>query len=102
MEERQMQYTAVYQSPIGEILLAADDVGLTGLWFAGAKYCALGLDKDHEERETSALTQAKCWLDTYFSGKEPDFTPSIHMLGTPFQLEVWGLLRQIPYGETTT
>ena len=33
-----MMFTAHYQSPLGEILLAADEVGLTGLWFDRAKY----------------------------------------------------------------
>ena len=32
-----MQYTTTYQSPLGGILLAADDLGLTGLWFEGQK-----------------------------------------------------------------
>ena len=36
-----MQYTTTYQSPVGEILLAADEIGLTGLWFAGEKYYTL-------------------------------------------------------------
>ena len=44
-----MQYTARYRSPMGEILLAADGTGLTGLWFEGAKYYAGGLDPEHEE-----------------------------------------------------
>lgn len=97
-----MQYTTLYQSPLGEILLAADAVGLTGLWFDGEKYYARNLDEEHEMRETQALSETKQWLDTYFSGREPDFMPPIHMIGTPFQLEVWELLRMIPYGETTT
>lgn len=42
------------------------------------------------------------WLDIYFSGKEPDFMPPVHMIGSPFRLSVWELLRQIPYGETVT
>ncbi len=33
-----MQYTSYYHSPIGRILLASDDLGLTGLWFEGQKY----------------------------------------------------------------
>ena len=41
-----MQYTSTYQSPVGEILLACDEIGLTGLWFAGEKFYALSLDKD--------------------------------------------------------
>lgn len=97
-----MQYTSTYQSPLGEILMVCDEAGLTGMWFLGQKYFALGLGKEHEERETPVLTETKRWLDIYFSGREPDFTPALHMIGSPFQLTVWELLRQIPYGKTTT
>lgn len=97
-----MQYTTTYQSPIGEILLAADDVGLTGLWFDGEKYYAWNLDEKHEEKEIPIFVEVKNWLDIYFSGKEPDFMPPMHMLGTDFQKEVWEILRTIPYGKTTT
>ena len=97
-----MQYISHYSSPLGTILLAADEIGLTGLWFEGQKYFALYLDKEHEEKELPVLKQAKTWLDIYFSGREPDFMPPMHMLGTAFQKEVWEILRTIPYGETTT
>lgn len=97
-----MQYTTTYQSPMGKILLAADDIGLTGLWFEGQKYYALNLDKKHEEKEVPILKEAKHWLDIYFTGKEPDFIPPVHMTGTPFRMEVWEILRRIPYGETIT
>lgn len=70
-----MMFTAHYQSPLGEILLAADEVGLTGLWFDRAKYYAAGLAPQSTERETPPLTEAKRWLDVYFSGKMPDFMP---------------------------
>ena len=97
-----MHYTTTYQSPLGEILLAADEIGLTGLWFDGEKYYAWNLDAKHEEKELPVFSEAKRWLDIYFSGREPDFMPPMHMLGTNFQKEVWKILRTIPYGETTT
>ena len=97
-----MQYTTTYHSPLGEILLAADEIGLTGLWFDGEKYYAWNLDENHEEKEVPVFQEAKRWLDIYFSGREPDFMPPMHMLGTAFQKEVWEILRTIPYGETTT
>ncbi len=97
-----MQYTAKYQSPMGEILLAADESGLTGLWFEGQKYYADSLAPEHEEKELSVFQTVKNWLDIYFSGKEPDFMPPVHLIGSPFRLGVWELLRQIPYGETVT
>lgn len=62
-----MHYTSRYQSPLGEILLAADNIGLTGLWFYGQKYFALHLDESHEEKTCPVLGQAKIWLDLYFS-----------------------------------
>lgn len=97
-----MQYISHYHSPLGDILLAADTIGLTGLWFEGQKYFALHLDKKHEERELPVIEQAKCWLQTYFSGKEPDFTVPLHFTGTDFQNQVWEILRSIPYGNTIT
>lgn len=97
-----MYYTSTYQSPLGKILLAADEIGLIGLWFEGAKYYAKGLGEEREEREVPVFCEAKRWLDSYFSGKEPLFLPPIHLIGTPFQKEVWETLRTIPYGTTLT
>ena len=97
-----MQFTGRYASPLGGILLAADDVGLTGLWFEGQKYFAQSLDEAHEEREMPLFDDVKRWLDLYFSGQTPDFTPPLHLTGTAFQREVWEILCAIPYGRTTT
>ena len=97
-----MQYTSHYASPIGEILLAADEIGLTGLWFEGQKYFALHLDKNHEDKEIPLFTTVKQWLTIYFSGKEPDFSVPLHFTGTDFQNEVWEILCTIPYGQTVT
>ena len=38
----------------------------------------------------------------YFSGEEPNFTPPLHLIGSAFRQEVWHILLQIPYGQTTT
>ena len=97
-----MQYTSRYRSPLGEMLLAADETGVTGLWFAGQKYFARHLDKEQVEKEIPPFTTVKQWLDVYFAGREPDFTVPLHFTGTAFQNEVWGILCTIPYGRTTT
>lgn len=91
-----------YTAPLGELLLAADEVGLTGAWFEGQKYFARTLPKDRTERETPVLAEAKRWLDCYFSGEAPDFLPPLHPQGSEFQKAVWDRLLRIPYGETTT
>ena len=97
-----MQYIHSYCSPMGDILLAADDAGLTGLWFEGQKYFARTLDKEHEKREIPLFEKTKQWLDIYFSGKEPDFSVPLHLTGTDFQKDVWEILGTIPYGHTMT
>lgn len=83
-----------YESPLGNILLAADDEGLTSLGFSEKK--------DSVSPNHPVLREAARWLDSYFFGQNPGFTPSLHLLGTPFQMEVWRLLLDIPFGKTTT
>lgn len=94
-------YTTGYDSPLGLIHLAGDEQGLIGLWFKGQKY-----DQDlppgfvlTANDQLEAFRQANRWLDIYFSGREPDFTPALSTIGTDFQLEVWRALLDIPYGQ---
>lgn len=100
--KRSLEYTCTYKSELGNILLAADEIGLTGLWFEGQKYFANTLPEEHISKETPILTDAKKWLDIYFSGEEPKFTPSLHPTGSAFRQAVWQILLQIPYGQTIT
>lgn len=97
-----MTYTYNYSSPEGEILLAANDNGLTGLWFYGAKYFAADLEDERTEKLTPVLRQTLRWLDIYFSGSEPDFMPPLELHGSDFRRRVWAELEKIPYGETVT
>ncbi len=97
-----MTFTQHYDSPLGDILLAADEIGLTGLWFDGEKYFADNLPAEHAEKKTPALAEARRWLDLYFAGREPDFLPQLHPIGSAFRLSVWEILLRIPYGKTTT
>lgn len=94
--------TQHYASPLGRILIAADEQGLTGLWFDNQKYFADTLPKDAVAQSTSILADAARWLDIYFSGQEPDFLPPLHPTGSEFRKAVWEILLQIPYGQTTT
>lgn len=73
-----MQYTNKYSSPLGEMLMAADDTGLTGLWFMGQKYFALYLDREHKEKDLPVFRDTKHWLDIYFSGKDLDNTETAY------------------------
>ena len=75
-------FTRHYDSPMGRILLAADEIGLRGLWFDGQKYFARDLPEKRIEQETHAIAEARRWLDVYFTGKEPDFLPPLHPIGS--------------------
>lgn len=95
-------YTYHYDSPLGGITLAGNGMQLTGLWFDGQKYFGTTLTEAHEEKCLSVFEQTVCWLDIYFSGKAPDFTPPLEVEATPFRKSVWEILLTIPFGSTMT
>lgn len=97
-----MVYTSIYKSILGNITLAADEIGITGLWFEGQKYFAHSLPSKVISGDNASISKAKKWLDIYFAGQQPGFMPPLHMMGTPFRQKVWQILLQIPYGETIT
>lgn len=98
-----MLYTNHCASPLGEILLAADGAGLTGLWFMeNQKHKGIGLSAEAEERALPVFDEAKRWLDLYFSGRDPGFTPPLHLTGSAFRNRVGEILLEIPYGKTVT
>ena len=98
-----MTYTAHYDSPLGGITLASDGHALTGLWFDGQKHFAATLtNESSEDSDLPVFEHTRKWLDLYFSGDCPDFTPPLAPKGTPFQQKVWRLLLAIPYGKTVT
>ena len=80
-----------YPSPVGMLYLTADEDGLTGIWM-------------HPEKteDFTQLSQAKDWLDAYFSGNPMEISFPLNPHGTAFQKQVWEILLTIPYGETTT
>ena len=81
-----MNYTNHYDSPIGGITLASDGEALTGLWFDGQKYFADNLAHDHVDKSLPVFEKTIQWLDLYFCGKVPDFTPALQMKTTPFRI----------------
>lgn len=91
---------AYYHSPLGLITLASDGVALTGLWLEGQKYFAATLSEKAEVCDLPVFQETCKWLDLYFSGCEPDFTPLLKPEGTAFRQRVWQSLLRIPYGKT--
>ena len=97
-----MKYRSKYLSPIGKILLTADNAGLTGLWFETGKPFGPKTSPEYVAAEIPLFIEVKRWLDLYFSGQEPNFMPQMHVEGSPFQKIVWEMLQRIPYGTTVT
>ena len=97
-----MDYTQHYDSPLGGITMAGGGERLSGLWFDGQKHFAETLSAEHAEKELPVFSETKRWLDLYFSGKIPDFTPPLEMRGSAFRRAVWEILLEIPYGRTAT
>lgn len=95
-----MEYFFEYKSPIGGIIITSDETEITGLRFKRESEAEVLSDKRY--KETSAIKEAKKWLDIYFSGNNPGYIPAINPKGTEFQKLVWKLLLEIPYGKTTT
>ena len=97
-----MIYTCKYASPLGSITLAGDDAELTGLWFDGQRYFGSTLPADAKAGRSPVFDEARRWLDVYFSGRQPDFTPPLRYGSTPFRRIVCGIMLSIPYGQTMT
>lgn len=97
-----MAYIYHYHSPLGGITVSSNGSEITGLWFDGQKYFGDTLPKDCEEKDLPVFEQTKKWLDIYFSGKAPDFTPPLKMETTFFRKAVWEIMLTIPFGQTMT
>ena len=91
-----------YDSPLGGITLVSDGEALTELSFDRQIPFADTIDEEIIEKELPIFVQTCHWLDIYFSGREPDFTPQLKMNTTPFRKVVWKILLTIPYGKTMT
>jgi methylated-DNA-[protein]-cysteine S-methyltransferase len=93
----------VVPSPVGPLLVSADELGLTWVWFAphegrvGADWVQ---DRGSAGVASRTLAAAREQLEAYFAGSLREFDLPLAPAGTPFQLRVWEALRRIPFGET--
>ena len=90
-------------SPLGGITLAGEGDCLIGLWIDGQTHFASTLTGEPAEGWLPVFGDASRWLDTYFSGYQPDFVPPYRIDGlTPFRRAVTDAMLAIPFGETAT
>ena len=89
-----------YTSPIGKILLAAEDDTLCGLWFEGQKYFPENVG-NMRCGSSPALNAACEWLSEYFAGGNPDVSGfKLMPPTTAFRRRVTEIMLSIPYGHT--
>ena len=97
-----MNYYTVYQCPFSKIYLKSDGLVLTGLYFEQTKNFEK-IFKDCKFSNSDIFNSTIKWLDLYFSGQIPSFTPEYKIENaTPFRLEVIDIMSQIPYGKLVT
>ena len=97
-------YCTTYSSPLGPVTLASDGEALVGLWLQGQKSVSDAASTELEQRDGLPVFQeGKDWLEAYFAGERPDASQlALAPAGSPFRQAVWRMLREIPYGATTT
>lgn len=99
-----MIYNTTYNSPVGNLTLAATDQGLLGLWIESQKnYPARLVHQSATQDRHPVFDSAKHWLEDYFGGLMPSH-PNFHLCpqGSEFRQRIWQILLQIPYGQTMT
>lgn len=94
-------YLNKYNSKLGLILMISDGIYLTGLWFYHSKD-NLKFSDEYEYKCLPIFDETIRWLDIYFSGKEPDFTPICKTDYSIFMNSVIDIVKEIPYGTTIT
>ena len=97
-----MDYLWHYDSPLGGVTMVSDGQSLTALQFDCPRPSGEEIDVRPEMHRLPIFDNTCRWLDSYFSGEVPDFTPALALRGTPFRLAVWEILQAIPYGQTVS
>lgn len=97
-----MEYVHHYTSPLGGITLASNGEVLTGLWFVGQRHFPESISTQCVERFLPVFEETCHWLDIYFKGDQPGYTPPFRICSTPFREAVLRELLTIPYGKTIT
>ncbi|MGH2732287.1 MAG: methylated-DNA--[protein]-cysteine S-methyltransferase [Actinomycetota bacterium] len=88
------------ETPIGPLLLVAREEGLAGIY--PQEHRCGPVPTEGWIHDESYFDRARGQLGEYFSGDRTSFDLPLHPEGSPFQLEVWAGLREIPYGETSS
>lgn len=98
------QRHSLIETQLGVLTLVAVGDALSGLYYPG--HWHLPADPDFgplvDAEDDPVFRLAAHELGEYFAGQRHDFDVPLSATGDPFSQRVWALLRQIPYGSTTT
>lgn len=96
-------YIHFYDSPLGELVISSESSALIGLGLASQQAAGAAIaDTRPQEKSLPIFQETARWLDTYFRGRAPSFTPKLKLSGSDFQKRVCEIMLTIPFGETVT
>lgn len=94
------EYDRLHSCTLGDVSL--QDVTVRGGVLFHSPVGVLAIVQNAETASCEDAREVVEWLEEYFAGKRPEWMPVLHLTGTPFQKKVWALLKEIPYGQTTS
>ena len=97
-----MNYYSIIQSPVGDLMLAADASALIGLYFVGCDHIPGASKRWTRDARHPVLREAAKQLREYFAVRRKSFSLPLRLAGTDFQRRVWEEIARIPYGETVS
>ena len=97
-------YMYYYDSPMGVMKLCANQESLLGVWFDEELIAEAfeGIETIENPHANKHINDAVRWLDEYFAGTVPCFTPKLKLQGSEFRKTVSEIMLKIPYGELST
>ena len=97
-------YMYYYDSPMGVMKLCANQESLLGVWFDEELIAEAseGIETIENPHVNKHINDAVRWLDEYFAGTVPCFTPKLKLQGSEFRKTVSEIMLKIPYGELST
>ena len=90
------------KSPLGTLLLTAENGSLIGVHFPGQKHDRPRQPHWQRADDEPVLAQARTQLAEYFAGRRTRFDLPLAARGTSFQQAVWRALLAVPFGGTST
>jgi len=90
------------KSPLGALLLTAENGSLIGVHFPGQKHDRPRQPHWQRADDDPVLAQARTQLAEYFAGQRTRFDLPLDPRGTSFQQAVWRALLAVPFGDTST